>query len=144
MSYSTYLFVLLRFLRIWYKDFADPSGLNPLHPNKGLDERKKSESVISFWDLNLWSFIINSVSFLMQVPFTNISTILGYLMPKPSFKRAAVILFNPYTFPKGISLKVNVIARLMFEPAYYDVAVQHISHYAVRTPSTFLSAEVYQ
>ena len=33
-----------------------------------------------------------------------------------------------HTFPKGISPKVNVIALLEFELAYYDVAVQHISH----------------
>ena len=28
-----------------------------------------------------------------------------------------------HTFPKGISLKMNLIARLEFEFAYYDVAV---------------------
>ena len=33
-------------------------------------------------------------------------------------------------FPKSISPKVNVIARLEFELAYYDVIVQHFSHYA--------------
>ena len=32
-----------------------------------------------------------------------------------------------HTFPKGISLKVNVIALLGFELAYYDVAAKHIS-----------------
>ena len=34
------------------------------------------------------------------------------------------------TFPKSISLKVNVIAWLEFELTVYKVAVQHISHYA--------------
>ena len=29
-------------------------------------------------------------------------------------------------FSKVIRLKVNVIARLEFEPAYYDVAVHHV------------------
>ena len=36
-----------------------------------------------------------------------------------------------HTFPKGISPKVNVIVQLEFELAYYDVAVQHVSHYAM-------------
>ena len=34
---------------------------------------------------------------------------------------------------KGISLKVGVIAWLEFELAYYDVAVQHVNHYATGT-----------
>ena len=38
-----------------------------------------------------------------------------------------------FTFPKGISPKVNVIARLEFELAYYDVVVQYVSHYATTT-----------
>ena len=39
-------------------------------------------------------------------------------------------------FPKGISLKVNVIARLEFEQLYYEFEVQHVSH---NTTKTFLS-----
>ena len=31
-------------------------------------------------------------------------------------------------FPKGINLNVNVIARLEFELAYNDVAVEHVNH----------------
>ena len=38
-------------------------------------------------------------------------------------------------FAKGINPKVNVIVRLEFELAYYDVTVQHISQYAMGTPS---------
>ena len=34
---------------------------------------------------------------------------------------------------KGISAKVNVIARLEFELAYYDIAVQHVIHSTTRT-----------
>ena len=56
-----------------------------------------------------------------------------------------VVLFNPYlevgdegvhTIPKDISSKVNIIARPEFELAYYDVTIQHVSHYAMerRTP----------
>ena len=33
-----------------------------------------------------------------------------------------------HIFPKGISRKVNVKARLEFELAYYDFAVEHVSH----------------
>ena len=36
-----------------------------------------------------------------------------------------------HTFLKGISLKVNVTVWLKFELAYYDVAVQHVSHYTM-------------
>ena len=38
------------------------------------------------------------------------------------------------TFPKGICQKVNVIAWLEFELAYYDVVVQYVSHYTAGTP----------
>ena len=40
----------------------------------------------------------------------------------PQFKRV-------HTFPKGICLKVNVIARLAFELAYYNSAIKHFNHY---------------
>ena len=39
-----------------------------------------------------------------------------------------------HTFPKGICPKVNVIARLENELAYYDSAVHRFNHYATRTP----------
>ena len=34
-------------------------------------------------------------------------------------------------FPRGISLKVNVIVQLEFELAHYTIAVQYISHYVM-------------
>ena len=37
-----------------------------------------------------------------------------------------------------MSPKVNVIAQLEFEPTYYDLAFQHISHYDMRTPSSLM------
>ena len=37
-----------------------------------------------------------------------------------------------HTFPKDICPKVNVIARLEFELAYYDFAVHHFNHYTTR------------
>ena len=39
-----------------------------------------------------------------------------------------------HTFPNGICLKVNVIASLEFEIAYYDSAGQCFNHYTTRTP----------
>ena len=47
-----------------------------------------------------------------------------------------------HTFPKGICLKVNVIARLEFELAYYDSAVQRFNHYTMRTPPFVLKTFV--
>ena len=38
-----------------------------------------------------------------------------------------------HTFPKGISLKVNVTVRLDIELASYNVAVQYVSYYATGT-----------
>ena len=45
-----------------------------------------------------------------------------------------------HIFPKGINPKVNVIAWLEFELAYYDFAVEHVSHYATGSyQSLFIS-----
>ena len=38
-----------------------------------------------------------------------------------------------YTLPKGISPKVNVIAQLKFELVCYDVTIQCVYYYAIRT-----------
>ena len=38
-----------------------------------------------------------------------------------------------HNFPKGICPKVNVIARLEYELAYYDSAVHRFNHYTTRT-----------
>ena len=43
-----------------------------------------------------------------------------------------------HTFPKGICPKVNVIARLEFELAYYDSAVHRFNHYTTRTPPNLI------
>ena len=40
-----------------------------------------------------------------------------------------------HTFPKGICPKVNVIARLEYELAYYDSAVHRLYHCITRTTS---------
>ena len=39
------------------------------------------------------------------------------------------------TFPRGICPKVNVIARLEYELAYYDSAVHRFNNYTTRTPN---------
>ena len=41
------------------------------------------------------------------------------------------------TIPKGICPKVNVIARLEYELAYYESAVHRFNHYTTRTPPGF-------
>ena len=61
--------------------------------------------------------------------FNGISTYGGYLMPKPYLYHcsgtnypisAGIRRFN--NFPKGISLEVNVIARLEIELTYFEAA----------------------
>ena len=39
-----------------------------------------------------------------------------------------------HAFPKSISPKVKLIARLEFELTYNYVAVQHINHYTKKIP----------
>ena len=73
--------------------------------------------------------------------FNGISTFGGYLRPKQSWKNSGGTVelitrrikgFIP--FPKGICSKMNVIARLGFELAYYVSAVQRLNHYTSSTP----------
>ena len=69
--------------------------------------------------------------------FNGISTFVGYLIPKP-FSKPFYLTHSwedkgVHNFPKGICPKVNVIARLEYELAYYDSAVHHFNHYATRT-----------
>ena len=47
-----------------------------------------------------------------------------------------------HTFPKSICPKVNVIARLEYELAYYDSAVHRFNHYTTRTPLGNFVADV--
>ena len=48
-----------------------------------------------------------------------------------------MVVFNPkvHTFPEGICPKVNVIARLEFEPSYYDSADARFNHYTTPPPT---------
>ena len=66
---------------------------------------------------------------------------LGYLMPKPFSLEEQYYLTHSWedkggghTFPKSICPKVNVIARLEYELAYYDSEVHRFNHYTTRTP----------
>ena len=47
-----------------------------------------------------------------------------------------------HAFLKGISPKVNVIALLEFKLAYFEARVQHLSHYTIGTPASYLSPTV--
>ena len=49
-----------------------------------------------------------------------------------------------YAFQKSINPKVIVIARLKFEPAYYGLIVQHLSHQATGTPRLAFRSESLQ
>ena len=62
--------------------------------------------------------------------FNGISTFVGYLTPKLFLSKDSRANMQPFTcgikgvtFPKGIGPKVNVIAQLEFEPAYFKVVV---------------------
>ena len=43
-----------------------------------------------------------------------------------------------HTFPEDINPKVNIIARLEFEPTYYDLAVQPFIRSATGLPTELL------
>ena len=66
------------------------------------------------------TFLLGLIGFL---GFNGISTLLGYLMPDPSFEKNnngttySLRDEKVLPFPKGISPKVNVINRPEFEPA---------------------------
>ena len=49
-----------------------------------------------------------------------------------------------HTFPTVIFLKVNVIAQLEIELAYYDSAVQRFNHYTKSTPRTMLRKDSFK
>ena len=74
--------------------------------------------------------------------FNGISTLVGCLMPKPSFKKEQQWGYmadnwddkRGHTIPKGICPKVNVIDRLEFELTYYCSALHRVNHYTTRTP----------
>ena len=74
--------------------------------------------------------------------FNGISTFVGYLMPKPFFKKNSSGTYLTHSWEdkgvhglhKGICLKVNVITRLEYELAYYDSAVHRFNHYTTKTP----------
>ena len=38
-----------------------------------------------------------------------------------------------HTFPKGVSIKVNAMAQLVFELAYNNITIQDVSHNAMGT-----------
>ena len=66
-----------------------------------------------------------------------------------SHRRTVVGLFThswedrvAHTFPKGIYSKVNIIARLEFELAYYDFAIHRFNHYTTRTPRISLKVKI--
>ena len=65
-------------------------------------------------------------------------------MPKPfSYLTHSWEDKGVHTVPKGICPKVNIIARLENELAYYDSAVHRFNHYTTRTsPRTMYSKTI--
>ena len=68
--------------------------------------------------------------------------VVGYLMQKPFLEEQSWNYLTQsledkgiHTFPNGICLKVNFIARLEFKLVYYNSAVHHFNHYTTSTPS---------
>ena len=66
---------------------------------------------------------------------------MGYLMLKTSLLKNSKWYYlthcwgnkGVYTIPKGINPKMNVIAWLEFELAYFKASIQHFSHYTMGT-----------
>ena len=115
------------------KKNPNPLFLTVLTPDKG-------------WRINQLKYFVDiiktikRVSFRLGFCFNDISATMGYLKPKVILVEGQYwyCLTNScgedkrvHAFPKSISLKLNVIAWLKFEVIYYDVAVQHVSHYAM-------------
>ena len=72
--------------------------------------------------------------------FNGISTLFRLFNAKAILLEEQYYLTNSWedkgvhTFPKGICPKMNIIAQLENELAYYDSAVHHFNHYTPRTP----------
>ena len=82
------------------------------------------------------------VSFVLVSLFNGISTFVRLINAKAILREEQQWYYlthswedkGVHTFPKGICPKVNVIARLEYELAYYDSAVHCFNHYTTRTP----------
>ena len=91
---------------------------------------------------NYFNFV--ELSWTGLVPFSmfnGISTLFGLFNAKAILLEEQSYLTHSWedkgvhTFPKGICPKLNVIARLENELAYYDFAVHRFNHYTTRTPT---------
>ena len=75
---------------------------------------------------------------------------MGYLIHKLFLlkNRCSTILLwgrvirRVFTIPKAFCPKVNVTAQLVFDPAYYDIAVQHFSNFPTGIPSNHFWKEI--
>ena len=50
-------------------------------------------------------------------------------------------MMGVHAFPKSINPKVNIIAQLGIELAYFETAVQHFRYYAMGTPHPTLKVK---
>ena len=79
----------------------------------------------------VWLFLFNGISTLFRL--FNAKAI---LLEEQCYLTHSWEDKGVHTFPKGICPKVNVIARLEYELAYYDSAVHRFNNYTTRTPPT--------
>ena len=93
----------------------------------------------------MYFFCISYRLELLVSVFNEISTFVGYLMPKPSFEKNRSSTSWEYkgvhAFAEGMCLKVNIIVRLKFELEYHDSEVRRFNRYTTRT-SSFTRLEV--
>ena len=71
----------------------------------------------AFWDVGKTITVLNKIKPLIQKNICRTIETIAKVKDK-----------GLHTYPKDISAKVNVLARLEFELAYYDVAVQCVYH----------------
>ena len=81
------------------------------------------------------------VSIGMVSLFNGISSLIVYLMPKLSLQKNSNDTVQPiigeikrvYSFPNGISPKLDIIAQIELELAYFKAAVQYFNHNTMDT-----------
>ena len=94
-----------------------------------------------FCEENLWHFYYHFVHIIFCFSFQCHINFHGLFNDKAILVKRKLMYYSSHSlgdkevhiFSKGISSKVNEIARPEFELSYYGVAVQHVSHYATVT-----------
>ena len=104
-----------------------------------------------------FDFFQSSFSYLQIISFDTMVLFLCFTAYQPTWvilcqshlcTRIEIMLINKQlrdkeiqAFPKDIGPKGNLIPRLEFEPAYKDVTVRYVSHYAMCTFPVLIQGE---